>query len=295
MDTLSRDIGQRVPAAALVLPETLDQARVVAVVRGVVPYNPHYARMVLKRVVARLEAEGQEVEEELYQEYCALLSAVPLSAQETDMVGYTVGTPLQVVVVQERPQLISGYGTTGLRTWEAASYLARWLVADPAWCEGAESVLELGTGTGLVGTAVALYVSQVQRVVVTDGDANVVETAHNTMGLNKVDPARYEARVLWWGRDSVPACDVVVAADVTYDASVVGLLLDTIELAFAAGARAAYVAATIRNEDTIAAWETVLQGRVVWSVPCVCAVPAASAFYYPPGTPEIRVYRLVPM
>lgn len=63
---------------------------------------------------------------------------------------------------------------------------------------------------------------------------------------------------LLWGEDAVPAADIVIGADITYDPSLLPALCTTLRSALDAGARACYISATVRNRDTLEAFHTAL-------------------------------------
>ena len=63
---------------------------------------------------------------------------------------------------------------------------------------------------------------------------------------------------LLWGEDAVPAADIVIGADITYDPSLLPALCTTLRSALVGGARACYISATVRNRDTLEAFHTAL-------------------------------------
>lgn len=303
-------VGQRVPAfdflgecppPALFTEEA--QADICRVLTRAAQHNAFYAKSVLSRYLQYAESLGL-VAEEVYELYCdpKILSSTELLPHDHDVLEYTVDSAGSTVRIAETPRVISGSGTTGFRTWEAALHLVQYLTGlGPGFWAG-KSVVELGTGTGLVGlglytTADALGVAS---VTLTDGSAEVVGRLPASLALCGIPNDQSGSllyRELQWGDTSIldgTKADVVVAADVTYDALVVPDLAATIVGFFEAGAHVAFVAATIRNEDTIAAWEAQLEKLFRWEVCNRLLRPseACESGWFQRGTPEIRVYKI---
>lgn len=166
----------------------------------------------------------------------------------------------------ESRNVISGSGTTGLRTWEAALHLGEYLLSTPpaqTWvCD--KIILELGAGTGLLSMLCARPL-RAKAVLCTDGSEEVTNAVKENLGLNP-GMQLVEASTLMWGCDvedpSLAArvgerkVDTVIGADVTYDTSVIPLLVATIANVFRIWREAdVLIAATIRNDHTFKAFE----------------------------------------
>jgi len=152
------------------------------------------------------------------------------AAQQKNWVTYTLVpstpaslSPESVVKLLENKCTISGAGTTGLRTWEAAIHLASYLISPEASpLVRGKRILELGAGTGLLALMCAGYLGA-KQVIATDGDEGVVEALKENATCNHL-VADMSFRRLWWGRaikgtwleeEFVPGvCDLVVGADV---------------------------------------------------------------------------------
>ncbi|SCU80841.1 LANO_0B01310g1_1 [Lachancea nothofagi CBS 11611] len=262
--------------------ECLSPAEFVEELELVRSRNPYYAKKLIKALSentqlidgescqsARLLAdetsgsEAIELSEWVFEQYVEFL---PLGTPEptfSDIIRYTI-SPSLAIDVQEKPYLLCASGTTGFRTWEAALYLAEFLAQNPAVLGGLTSnsrVLELGAGTGLVSIAWAkLRGTSTTELYVTDGDSTLVEqTARHNFMLNGIDTtdAKYKFQRLWWGEDAVPNVDLILAADVTFDASVIPHLVSCLATALIdQTARFAMIAATVRNEQTTAVFES---------------------------------------
>lgn len=231
----------------------------------------------------------QEVIAPLMEEL-ATLSALPLDSEgSTDTYkSYTLSLPPNppssydrtptTIFIQERPQVLSANGTTGLRTWPASIHLATYLsiTNEGRSLIAHKSVLELGSGAGMLAMLCAGPL-RAAYVLATDGDAGLVENfSSDEFYMNKHIPAHYgrknlplEARQFKWGADAnlgtlLPAkggsilYDTILAADVTYDWEVTEMLAATIKGLLRVCPRAnVLVSTTVRNEDT---WDLFLAG-----------------------------------
>lgn len=105
------------------------------------------------------------------------------------------------VTLLERRHLISGSLTTGFRTWEAALHLGSYLLsAEGSGLIRAQSVLELGAGTGFLSILCAKHI-EAKHVTATDGDEGVVEALRENLFLNRLDEQeRVLTSILRWGR-----------------------------------------------------------------------------------------------
>jgi predicted nicotinamide N-methyase len=119
------------------------------------------------------------------------------------------------VTILETPSLISGFGTTGLRTWEAALALGEYLLLHPP--PASMRILELGAGTGLVSLVAArLGVGVgVGGILATDGDEGVCEGLRKNVALNSLEGVVRVKKRRWAGpRECPETVDMVVGADV---------------------------------------------------------------------------------
>lgn len=203
--------------------------------------------------------KSQTSETDPYELLCAHISAKPLPPTTPDLLQYPIDYT-NWVSIRETPRVISGQGTTGARTWNAALLLGFIINTDSRF-EGEFdnlTLLELGAGTGLVATALAKkqHRHNLQKIIITDGDAGVVEKLRPTLELNNVDEQNIECSQLLWGETPIPPnVDVVLGADIIYDPSVLAVLLDTLGDFFASGTRYAIISRSDRNPDTTAQWE----------------------------------------
>jgi predicted nicotinamide N-methyase len=176
------------------------------------------------------------------------------------------------VVLQETPQVIS-QGTTGLCTWPAAMWLAEWIGEHAALFAG-RRVLELGAGVGLASLALAA-VTEAASLVLSDCNGQVLKSLESNLLLNGLTPraagsaasghsslatGEVELVELDW-RDATPAdiacigAEIVIAADVVYDADIIPHLVKVIQFALcrppASRMCLCVIASTQRNEETL--------------------------------------------
>lgn len=283
-------------------------------------HNPYYTKLFLKKYIDLVESNGLDTLEELYELYCdqKILSSVELEPTDSDTLCYTISNDIDIYI-KEYPKLISGKGTTGLRTWEAALFLAHYLNTNEEilrnFSNGVNpsgtSVLELGTGTGLVSLALAKNPkSRFNQIYFTDGDTQLIENLSDTFQLNSIDKGSQNIvcqQLLWGTTDKtnaedfiqeVPAgIDYLIAADVTYDSRILSVLCSTILDFFRLGTKAALIAATVRNEETLRDWESELSdwfGGSNWWIRERCEKPEdlKTSTWYRKGTAEIRIYEI---
>lgn len=273
------------------------QTEIIDHLGSIVEYNPYYVNRFLKEYIGRGEDHG--LLDEVYDLLGETLGSVELGATDSDVITYSVGAG--GVIIKETPRLILGHNTTGFRTWEAAMFLANQLEA--GWFKN-KSVLELGGGTGLLSLALAKY-HQPKLVTMTDGSAELIDKFGETLLLNQLTQQDIRCQQLLWGTTNVcledfvqeppDGIDVLVAADVTYDSSVLELLACTMQDFFDRGTELALIAATIRNEATISDWEDdCLGNRFDWSV--LVHIPKAevkNCWFM--GEPVVKIYKIRPL
>lgn len=207
--------------------------------------NPYYASQILQKLLNIWPTASDE-----YYEYLSeWIASVPLSPTSIDTVIYTIGDHL--IHMKECPSVIASGGTTGNRTWEAALALSEYLQN----IDIKGNVLELGCGTGMVSIAMIMKNKSFltnNHLFITDGDENVVNIAENNYNLNLPNNANVVFQTLFWGTDPVPQVDTILAADVTYDSSVIPSLVETF---VQSGAKRVLLAATRRNINTLQTFE----------------------------------------
>lgn len=213
--------------------------------------------------------------EDVYNMYFLLLNSS--SEDKICYKTYIVNSSTQVTL-KESTNMISD-GTTGLRTWEAAFYLGEWCIANTEKLVN-RYVLELGSGSGLTGLTVCLachpasfcfsdfhpkVLSQLQANI----DINKLCSGKGTVERLNPDGLGSTTKIkvinLDWADESDKAeepCDVILAADVVYDVSIIPALVNVLHKYLSTRLeRVAVIALTVRNEDTVRVFLSALDGQ----------------------------------
>lgn len=187
-------------------------------------------------------------------------------AQRKSYVSYTLSylqpaVPNPTITFLENRSIIGGFGTTGLRTWEAALHMGQFLCQNPDLV-AKKRVLELGAGTGYLSILCAKYL-QSAHVIATDGSEDVVAALPENFFLNGLqDSSAIQPMELKWGHALLGTedakwnegrpLDIVIGADITYDQSVIPWLVSTLEELFDLyPAVEVYISATRRSQATL--------------------------------------------
>ncbi|KAK6461090.1 putative methyltransferase-domain-containing protein [Scheffersomyces coipomensis] len=285
----------------------------------IIQLNPYYIKLFIKSYITILEKKNVEIWEDLYELYCdpTILNSQELQPTDTDLLiypinGFSITDSYQTITIKETPKIISGLNTTGLRTWEAALYLANYLNDSTlsTYDFKHKSVLELGSGTGLLSLSLLkTYGDEIEKLIVTDGSISVFDNFHETLKINHLSQEKLKCQQLLWGttnpehEDSFIQAppeniDIIVAADITYDSRVLDLLCQTIDDFFkVSNTQLALISATIRNIDTITEWESQLNKwfNGNWSIKHSTLQPGDidSLVKFKQTTPEIRIYQII--
>ncbi|KAF5555394.1 FAM86A [Fusarium mexicanum] len=248
---------------------------------GAVRYGPppRFQLRVLKELMSRIEASIDDWEE--YGVSDDLMSALSLflanplpseatSAQQKSYVTYHLSELCEDnsepspqaphITLLENHSLISGSGTTGLRTWEAALHLGSYLCQNRHIVKG-KRVLELGAGTGYLSILCANFLDS-QHVIASDGSDDVINNLPDNLFLNDLqDSTQVTPMDVKWGHALMGTeeekwnggrpIDVVLGADITYDKSVIRALIGTLREVFDLHPHVeVFISATQRNEKT---------------------------------------------
>ncbi|KAF4667013.1 hypothetical protein FOL47_003803 [Perkinsus chesapeaki] len=207
-----------------------------------------YSIAFIKRLVSELANLTDEVHD-LWYEYIAESATKLWKSPESDKGYITYQLEDPITLQYDTSGKFIEQGTTGLSQWEAGRYLASWLVANKAVVKG-KRVLELGAGSGLVGL-VAGKLCGAGEVCLTDGNALVVKALEGNVKANSCCSRVHAAR-LGWGDDGVGellgSADVIIGADLTYDPTIVGTLMNTIKLMRADAV--CYLCSAVRTQST---------------------------------------------
>ncbi|KAL8847678.1 MAG: hypothetical protein Q9221_007280 [Calogaya cf. arnoldii] len=257
----------------------------------VLPYPP-YAYRILKRLLSVLEAAMKDPEEDEISDDLANCFAEMLaqktnneteSIQEKRPVTYTapvLGCNPPTVTILEAPNLLSSNGDTGNRTWDAALFLATFLLTKGRHFVQDKSVLELGAGLGFVSILCGKHLGA-KHVLVTDASEAVLCTAQQNAELNEIDNI-VKTSVLEWGTpdseqvfrsgSGAVSYDLILGADILYEPSDFPALISTLQDFFFNYPKAQMlISSAVRREETLetfldACSESLLQCHCFWGV-----------------------------
>ncbi|KAK7202892.1 hypothetical protein BZA70DRAFT_86346 [Myxozyma melibiosi] len=275
---------------------------------------PAYIVAIVKAMVAVIENAGEEVDGDVFMLMINLLRHPTPPVPPPGPVTYKFLDTS--ITITETRNLISGYGTTGFRTWEASLALGEYIISqhllpstspDRALDLSSKRVLELGAGTGFASILCAKLGSRL--AVATDGFEEVVLRMRGILESNQVEEL-VETRVYKWGNSSGietgsvlekesreeeyvynEPVDLILGADITFDAEGCNLLVSSFDqLERQNPSVQILISATIRNEETIAAFETYLAEKN-FAFTVIPANPHPKWFFYD-AVPEIRIYSL---
>ncbi|KAJ2011995.1 hypothetical protein GGI06_004315 [Coemansia sp. S85] len=218
-------------------------------------YSPSHQYIVffLKKYIEKIESmPNYDLDDELMEFYVSLAATTNLSAGAAGMCykTYTLDKDQYTKVVLKEEQMMISQGTTGLQTWEASLRLADFFVEHPGFAcaaVGAAHVLSTDCSTAVLKLL----------------EANRLKMRLHVAGLlrkapNMVDPAFKDnvqvAELDWEHTDECAklsdSADVVIGADITYDPTIVPVLVGALKEMVATSQQVAYITATIRNQET---------------------------------------------
>ncbi|KAI8323071.1 hypothetical protein GQ54DRAFT_124396 [Martensiomyces pterosporus] len=214
-----------------------------------------YIALFLKMYIAKIESlDRYEMDDELIEFYVSLVATTDMSPAAMGMCykTYTLDREQYSKIVLREDQMMISQGTTGLHVWEASLRLADFFTEHPDIIRGMH-VLELGAGCGLAGfTCAALGATHVMS---TDFSPDVLKLLEHNKEQNTTFKDKIQVAELDWA--STEDCtrlsesvDVIIGADITYDPTIVPLLVGALEAVVVSSQQVAYITATIRNQDT---------------------------------------------
>lgn len=139
----------------------------------------------------------------------------------------------------------AAYTRIGHTLWAAGHILADYLLHNQIILQG-KRILELGCGLGLTGLVVSKLIDNPSKVVLTDGDSNILDALQlnietnfpNSFSVigqdNHVQFSGPFCDVLYWGenvkrfKEKYGEFDLIIGADVLYTENSIGPLLDTV-------------------------------------------------------------------
>ncbi|KAJ1961403.1 ubiquitin-binding SDF ubiquitin ligase complex subunit met30 [Dipsacomyces acuminosporus] len=205
--------------------------------------------------IAKIESlDRYELDDELMEFYVSLVATTDMSPSATGWCykTYTLDKDQYMKVVLREEQMMISQGTTGLQAWEASLRLADFFAEHPDIIRGMH-VIELGAGCGLAGfTCAALGATHVMS---TDFNPDVLKLLKHNKEQNVSFKDKLQITELDWA--STDECsklsksaDVIIGADITYDPTIVPVLVAALKELLVSSQQVAYITATIRNEET---------------------------------------------
>lgn len=250
------------------------------------------------RLATPLLPESASVQQKCYVTYHhPRMTAPPDATISTGDANSNSGDYGNITLLESR-SLISASGTTGLRTWEAALHLGRFLCLNPSIVRD-RRVLELGAGTGYLSILCAGHLGAT-HVIASDGSDEVLNNLPDNLFLNEVrmllpdeenqgvdadqGTGAVQLMDIKWGWALMGTeerewnggrpVDVLLGADVTYDRTVIPKLVGTLVDLFTQQPQVeAYISATQRNRETFDVFLDVCRRRGFRVDDTACPVP----------------------
>lgn len=231
-----------------------------------------------------IPSEATAAQQQSYVTY-TLSSLPPISSTSTSLASQT-----PTITILESASLLSGSGTTGLRTWEAALHLSTYISLNPQLISN-KTILELGCGTGFISILCAKHLSA-KHVLATDGSPETLTLMNTSLFLNNLTDtitptlsqdttSKTSMCELTWGHmlptgefetfpeflsskcppsnptptneSSQTPLDLILAADVIYSPVVIPSLIATLEDLFDLYPQVeVLISSTVRNAETYA-------------------------------------------
>ncbi len=132
------------------------------------------------------------------------------------------------VLIKEQT-LFKANGEEGLHLWESSIALARWCLQNKLIFES-KSVVELGSGCGLLGIAIAKYV-ECKEIVLTDYNDAVLENLKENISLNIKENKPITIMKLDWTSEcnDNKTYDIVIGSELIYKGGPIKELVKTIK------------------------------------------------------------------
>ncbi|KAJ2784020.1 hypothetical protein GGI15_002394 [Coemansia interrupta] len=191
-----------------------------------------YIKMFLKKYIEKIESvRDYELDDELMELYVSLASTTSENMFAAGMCykTYALDKEQYTRIVLREEQMLISQGTTGLQTWEASLRLADFFVEHPAM--GASHVLA------------------------TDFNGAVLKLLESNRNTNPEYKDKLRVAELDW--ENIEECarlsanvDVIVGTDITYDPTIVPVLVAALEAIVVSSQQVAYITATIRSQET---------------------------------------------
>ncbi|KAJ3313032.1 Protein fam86a [Boothiomyces sp. JEL0838] len=225
-EIFKRQIGQCVPIGKIQFEPLTDkqQEELLEIIQG--HQNNTYNVKIIKRLS----------EYELLDKFYELLTEYLSTNYETHVKTFYLPDG-DKIYLKENSAFIS-QGTTGLCTWSASLYLLEYLLTIDV---SGKDILELGSGAGLLGIALA----RKNNVLLTDVSPLVIERLNENIAMNNsIAKADY---LDWENPDSINfKPDITLCADVIFNPCLIRPLFETIKRF----SNVCYISSTKRNQET---------------------------------------------
>lgn len=174
-------------------------------------------------------------------------------------VSFPVPIPGEKATAVVTCRVASVFNEVGLKIWEAGWFLAEYVIAHHELFDG-KNVLELGTGVGITGLALAASCSP-RHLLLTDYAPNVMQNLRYNVEINEnAFRCPVSVETLDWDtwepsdEGSVLRPDILLAGDCAYDVDAFPSLMRVLQTFLGPSSddanRSAIFAATIRNQST---------------------------------------------
>ncbi|XP_059481875.1 protein-lysine N-methyltransferase EEF2KMT [Neocloeon triangulifer] len=274
------------------------------------PVKIAFQKSFIKNLMDDLENSHCEMTERFFELYCALLEKEKSKEKRAQYHHFKICNEeikeIKKIIIKCDENFLSG-GTTGLSLWQAGFSLAEWALENKQRLYG-KNVLELGSGSGFTGLVIAAE-CKAQSVTLTDGHGKVLQQLVENIKLNcgeTKEDGLYHSELLrakfgttnlsvvnfLWENPSyaeIETPDLILAADVVYDPSVLKHLSKTLLLLLSKkeGSEAILVC-TLRNESTLEGLFNVLGNQVSISI----EKPAVNKYFAYEAQFPILIYKL---
>ncbi|GAB6020464.1 Protein fam86a [Chamberlinius hualienensis] len=230
------------------------------------PISQQYTRRFIKTLIALLEnSHVYSISDELYELCASSMSNGAADDQFFYRIYYT--SEDEYIAIKESNSFVVN-GSTGLVTWQAGKALAEWAICNKHLLRS-KVLLELGCGLGLTGIVIS-KTCQPTKYIFTDTHPRVINQLEHNISVNfNFETTSHDTTLCKMASSIVVSeCDwldeaafnqlkaaylpdVVLAADVVYDVTIIPSLVKVLNC-FLTPSAVAYVACTVRCEETLA-------------------------------------------
>lgn len=236
--------------------EKLLQATIQSPLALSYPPSLLYQQKFLKKLISKVEEQGGHfgLNEDLILHYNKLLSqlASDITPQQTCFKTFIFTDEIYITIKEDQYKITQG--TTGLRLWGASLRLIWHLLQDSAFVRH-KNVLELGSGTGLLGLSCMLMGAA--SVLLTDCNQLVLQRLEENVSIFTAQHMNMKSKVLiqeldWEKPFRLNIQEFVcIASDVIYHPELFKRLLNTIKHLFTQyKCEECWIAGCVRDEAT---------------------------------------------